>query len=61
MYGWYESIGLGIEFDTKFQQQVNEVTTKDTLRAAKRYFTNPYISIVGPETALSNLAIAPIN
>jgi len=61
VYGWYESIGLGIEFDTKFQQQVNEVTTKDTLRAAKRYFTNPYISIVGPETALNDLAIAPIN
>lgn len=61
VYGWYESIGLGIEFDTKFQQQVSEVTTADTLRAANRYFTNPYISIVGPETALSNLAIAPIN
>lgn len=61
VYGWYEIIGLGIEFDTKFQQQVTEVTTEDTLRAANRYFTNPYISIVGPETVLSNLVIAPIN
>lgn len=61
VYGWYESIGLGIEFDTKFQQQVSEVTTEDTLRAATRYFTNPYISIVGPETALNDLAIAPTN
>ncbi len=56
VYGWYESIGLGIEFDTKFQQQVKEVTTADTLRAANRYFTEPYISIVGPETALNDLA-----
>lgn len=56
VYGWYESIGLGIEFDTKFQQQVADVTTQDTLRAAKRYFTSPYISVVGPETALNDLA-----
>lgn len=61
VYGWYESIGLGIEFDTQFQQQVADVTTEDTLRAANRYFTSPYISIVGPETALNDLAIAPIN
>ena len=56
VYGWYEIIGLGIEFDTKFQQQVADVTTEDTLRAANRYFTKPYISIVGPETALNDLA-----
>lgn len=56
VYGWYEIIGLGIEFDTKFQQQVAEVTTEDTLRAANRYFTSPYISIVGPETTLNDLA-----
>ncbi|OKH23362.1 M16 family metallopeptidase [Chroogloeocystis siderophila] len=52
-YGWYEALGLGIEFDTRFQQQIAAVTAKQLQQAACRYFLAPYISIVGPEDAFS--------
>ncbi len=48
IYGWYEILGLGIEFDTKFQEDINNVTPEIVQAAAIRYFTEPYISIVGP-------------
>jgi zinc protease len=54
-YGWYETIGLGIDFDTKFQQDVNSVTPEIAQAAAKRYFIEPYVSLVGPEAAISKL------
>lgn len=52
-YGWYEALGLGIEFDTRFQQQIAAVTAKQLQQAACRYFLAPYISIVGPDDAIS--------
>jgi predicted Zn-dependent peptidase len=48
-FGWYETLGLGIEFDTQFQQQVTNVNATDAQQAACRYLREPYISIVGPE------------
>jgi predicted Zn-dependent peptidase len=48
VYGWYETLGLGIEFDTIFQQLVNEVTVDTAWEAACQYFVEPYISLVGP-------------
>ena len=56
VFGWYETLGLGIEFDTQFQQQVADVTTAVAQQAARRYLLEPYISVVGPEAAISNLA-----
>lgn len=52
-YGWYEALGLGIEFDTRFQQQIAAVTATQLQQAACRYFLSPYISIVGPEEAIT--------
>ncbi|PPS42389.1 pitrilysin family protein [Chroococcidiopsis sp. TS-821] len=52
-YGWYEALGLGIEFDMRFQQQIAAVTAKQLQQAACRYFLEPYVSIVGPEDAIS--------
>jgi len=55
-FGWYETLGLGIEFDSRFQQEVTDVNATDAQQAACRYLLEPYISIVGPEEALESLA-----
>ncbi len=54
-YGWYETIGLGIDFDTKFQQDVISVTPEIAQAVARRYFIEPYVSLVGPEAAINKL------
>ncbi|NES66323.1 MAG: insulinase family protein [Okeania sp. SIO2D1] len=45
--GWYEILGLGMEFDTKFQENLTMVTTTEAQEVASKYFIEPYISIVG--------------
>lgn len=54
-YGWYETLGLGIEFDTKFQQEIASVTPEMIQAAAQRHFIEPYISLVGPAEAINKL------
>ena len=54
-YGWYETIGLGIDFDTKFQQDVERVTPEMAQAVARQYFIEPYVSLVGPEAAINKL------
>jgi len=56
VYGWYETLGLGIEFDTQFQQDVIRVTPEMAQTVASRYFTEPYVSLVGPAEAINPLA-----
>ncbi|MEB3182381.1 MAG: pitrilysin family protein [Nostocaceae cyanobacterium] len=53
VYGWYETLGLGVEFDSEFQQQIAAVTATEALQAAGRYLLTPYVSIVGPESAIN--------
>ncbi|ACA98099.1 MULTISPECIES: pitrilysin family protein [Cyanophyceae] len=53
IFGWYESIGLGIDFDQAFQHHVEKITTTETHQAAQRHFHHPYVSVVGSQTALS--------
>ncbi|GAB4203884.1 MAG: pitrilysin family protein [Coleofasciculaceae cyanobacterium] len=57
VYGWYEALGLGIEFDTQFQQEVNDVTPELAQAVASRYFSQPYVSLVGPAEVITPLAI----
>ncbi|MBD2136097.1 insulinase family protein [Anabaena sp. FACHB-1237] len=52
IYGWYEILGLGIEFDQKFPQIINHVTSQDLMVVANKYLQDPYLSLVGPETAI---------
>lgn len=52
VFGWYEILGLGIEFDSQFQQQVADVTTSQVQATACRYLLQPYVSLVGPESAI---------
>jgi len=54
-YGWYETLGLGIEFDTQFQQDVANVTPEMAQAVARRYFLEPYVSVVGPTEAINKL------
>jgi zinc protease len=55
-FGWYETLGLGIEFDQTFQQAIANVTAEAAQAAARRYFAQPYISFVGPGSAVEELS-----
>ena len=55
VFGWYETLGLGIEFDSQFQQDVKNVSSTVAQQAARRYLIAPYLSVVGPEPAINNL------
>ena len=46
--GWYESLGLGIEFDRLFPENIERVTAERVQKVANSYLTKPYISMVGP-------------
>ena len=49
LFGWYETLGLGLPFDQDFQDNINQVTAKDAQRVAQIYLQKPYLSLVGPE------------
>lgn len=50
--GWYETIGVGIDFDEHFPIYVNRITPEIAQQVAQRYFSgDPYITVVGPESA----------
>ena len=55
IFGWYETIGLGIEFDTRFPKAISAVNEAIALEAACKYFTEPYVSLVGPAGAIQGL------
>jgi len=56
-YGWYEALELGIDFDIEFQQEVASVTPEMIQAAAMRYFSEPYISLVGPAEFINLTAV----
>ena len=52
--GWYETIEVGLDFDSQFQEAIAQVTPEQALEIAKYYFKGePYISLVGPETFIN--------
>ena len=53
VFGWYETIGLGIEFDNNFTQEVTAITTEAAQKAACECFIEPYVSLVGPSEAVN--------
>jgi len=55
VFGWYETLGLGVGFDRVFPKTVAVVTTEEIQEVANRYFIEPYISLVGPESAVAGL------
>ena len=52
LFGWYEALGLGIAFDSLFQEQISQVTPADAQRVAQTYLQEPYLSLVGPREVL---------
>jgi predicted Zn-dependent peptidase len=52
LFGWYETLGLGIEFDTQFQEEVAHVTAEQAQTVARNYLLSPYLSLVGPAAAI---------
>ena len=52
IFGWYEMLNFGVLYDQQFQQQVAEVTAAEIQQAVQRHLVQPYISLVGPESAI---------
>jgi zinc protease len=46
--GWYEVLGLGLGFDREFIDETSAIEAEQAQQAARRYFSEPYISVVGP-------------
>ncbi|MCP6761273.1 MAG: insulinase family protein [Fischerella sp. CENA71] len=55
IYGWYEILGLGIDFDQEFQELIANVNADDAMTTAFRYLQKPYVSLVGPEEAVKSV------
>lgn len=53
VFGWYETLGLGITFDSRFTEAIAAVSVREAQQAANRYFTQPYVSLVGPAAAVT--------
>ncbi len=58
--GWYEILGLGLEFDRQYLQKVRQLTPAHLHQAAKTYLVNPAIALVGPEAALAKVEQAAL-
>ncbi len=54
LYGWYETLELGIDYDQGFQDLIASITPEQALAVAQTYFLDPYISLVGPEDAINS-------
>jgi predicted Zn-dependent peptidase len=54
LYGWYEILGLGIEFDREFQELIANISIADAMTVACRYLQEPYVSLVGQEEAIKS-------
>jgi zinc protease len=52
IFGWYEMLNLGIEYDQQFQQAVAAVTATEIQQTVQQHLDQPYISLVGPQTAI---------
>ena len=51
-YGWYELLGLSVDYDAQFNQAIHQLTATQLQTAANKYLSDPYISIVSPEPKL---------
>lgn len=56
--GWYESLGVGAEFDATYPEAIANITAERLQTVAQTYLLYPAISIVGPKTALDGLKMA---
>jgi predicted Zn-dependent peptidase len=54
--GWYELLGLGVEFDQQFTEHLSQISADQIQQAAQKYFAAPVVSCLGSEVALSQLS-----
>jgi zinc protease len=47
-YGWYELMGLDVDFDHQFSERIQKLTPAQVKTVAAQYLSEPYISIVSP-------------
>ena len=48
LLGWYEVLGLGVDFDRQFQDTIRAITAEDVQFVAQRYLTSPFTVVLGP-------------
>ncbi len=48
-YGWYELMGLELDFDRQFSAAIQQLNPARLQEVAEKYLSEPYISIVSPE------------
>ncbi len=53
IFGWYEHLQLGIDYDQTFTKLIRRVTPEQAHQAAVQYLNNPFVSLVGPSDALA--------
>ncbi|MBE9032147.1 insulinase family protein [filamentous cyanobacterium LEGE 11480] len=54
-FGWYEAVGLGLEFDEQFPAQIEALTAEQLQAAAQRHLSQPYLAVLGPEQVVQQL------
>lgn len=47
--GWYETVGLGYEFDEEWPRAINAVTAEDVQRVTRTYLTNGVTMTIRPD------------
>ncbi|MCY7366562.1 MAG: insulinase family protein [Chamaesiphon sp.] len=47
-YGWYELLGLSLDFDQQFSAAIGQLTSTQLQTVADKYLSEPYVSIVSP-------------
>ncbi|MEM8546289.1 MAG: pitrilysin family protein [Cyanobacteria bacterium P01_H01_bin.119] len=50
LLGWYEVLGLGVEFDQQFQESVRAVTLEAIQTISQTYLQDPFTVVLGPES-----------
>lgn len=56
LFGWYEVLGLGIDFDERFQKDIAALSVDDLQSTAQEYFAQPFSVVLGPTSAMAPAA-----
>jgi zinc protease len=56
LFGLYEFLKLGANYDECFTQRIQSITPEQLYQAALQHLQDPFVSVVGPEMAVSSLA-----
>jgi zinc protease len=55
IFGWYEYLQLGVDYDQTFMNLIQAVTSEQAHQAAIQHLSHPFISLVGPEDAVTTV------